>query len=75
MNFGFRLIYVPGALMLHFIERRHEPIDTRFNEVWKLWISSKAKTQGEFYASYLYLNGLVEYVDLLVFQENWPDTN
>ena len=54
--------------MLHFIERRHEPIDTRFNEVWKLWISSKAKTQGEFYASYLYLNELVEYVDLLVFQ-------
>ena len=56
MNFGFRLIYVPGASMLHFIERRHEPIDTRFNEVWKLWISLEAETQGEFYASYLYLD-------------------
>ena len=61
--------------MLQFIERRHEPIDMRLNEVWKLWISLEAKTQGEFYASYLYLNKLVEYVDLLVFQENWPDTN
>ena len=61
--------------MLHFIERRHEPIDMRLNEVWELWISLEAKTQGEFYASYLYLNKLVEYVDLLVFQENWPDTN
>ena len=36
INFGFHLICVQEASILYFIGRRHDRVDTRLNEVWKL---------------------------------------
>ena len=69
----FLLQAVPGVRTLCFIGRRHNPVDSRFDEVRKAFKTLRSLNLGLYFCvDFPFSSELIGYVDLTDSYEIWP---